>query len=362
MWRPCRNTNSSILRVADVGYGLSTQYCSNGSVLQIDAGGAEASLVRHTLSDLRRANELIITHYHADHYRGLQLLKKSRLPFLHVSNVYLPPIPCEKAEFLAAFSVVQALGGTSGSMEIDLFHLISELCASSICTVRKVFQGEKIQFADKKLHVVWPPKQYDAANFSKRVIAVLDEYHEAIDGVDILREYTKKLTVQIEGSAYFGKGASKKNDRNTTKEEEEKKDELVKLFDALKRKKQEGVFAEEMSRLNKRMRAIANEVSLAFHDSDRLLFFSDQEDGNLPQIVEYLMGCGLYRFDTILAAHHGTHWHDDIRKLHARRTITSNGDHLSMTYDKNWDSISWESKQTRWHGNIEVCFPMCSPC
>ena len=75
-------------------------------------------------------------------------------------------------------------------------------------------------------------------------------------------------------------------------------------------------------------RVAANHLSLSFRIGDRVLSLGDLEAPEIRAVVADLISTGTTRFEHVLTAHHGTHWHQDCHHISARWAISSVGGRL----------------------------------
>jgi beta-lactamase superfamily II metal-dependent hydrolase len=113
---------------------------------------------------------------------------------------------------------------------------------------------------------------------------------------------------------------------------------------------------ERLRDVNNELHGVANDLCLVFSRDDKLLFLGDLEARQLRSVVTCLRKRHNTRFEVMIAAHHGTHWHDKLRYLSARVVLVSNGERMRPYYKNQYEDIGCSVLQTETTGDLKVCF------
>jgi hypothetical protein len=213
---------------------------------------------------------------------------------------------------MAAFT----LGTRSGLMEVDFRHVAQRLGGRGPLRHRRLFAGDVENVANGLFFSVhWPPRVLPGRARSK-IQRVLARFHDVIKSPERegLRELYNRATELIP--------------------EELANDELLPAAEGPVLDS-EPVFESfdlhtdsELNELNNDLRDAANHICLAFSVGRRVLFLGDLGPSALDSVVRDLIKAGRVNYRHIVAAHHGTSWHDRLLNLRSRYVAVSVGDRL----------------------------------
>jgi len=368
--------------VADVGSGLCIALRTiSGESVQIDCGddcdGIKAfSKLSRILPDI-----FILSHFHCDHYNGLlQAMNKPMVFFGWIREVYYPPIPDFpeirdvaiemgiediRVEFMCDIMAMNArvFGSETGIMEYDFLKGIYELNRRKDFNYRSVAKGDVININGSVFEVLWPPRVISSnvrghEKISKTVIDAIEAFRKAIDEDEELRRIYGKikenktflgLLTKEEGGVYNKKIATEsRSDRLTIDKD---KRELPK----------------SVQEANKKLRDVANYLSLVFYEDNRLLFMGDAKEQVIRNVVRDLVEeKGHSHFYVLIAPHHGTYWDNSLRRLHSIYTVISVGNCKNKLHQKvrpEFKEISGIVLTTYLNGDIRIPFcPLYPHC
>ena len=92
-----------------------------------------------------------------------------------------------------------------------------------------------------------------------------------------------------------------------------------------------------------------------------MLFLGDLDSNQLKQVANHLVNHGNTHYITIITPHHGTHWHNSLKKLSAIYALSSVGEKLFAKINQGFKSISNICLYTYANGEIEVPHPVLQP-
>jgi len=338
----------------DIGDGLAAGIkLLDGTDLQIDCGSQQYPKQAYRKSICRINPDIfILSHFHLDHYNGFLHCKKCR-SFSHpnIKQVFFPKIPrkSETYKLLKCMFLmhIRVMGGLSGSQELDFLHILSRINKSSF-TYRLVSQGDKLTIGGSQLEILWPPKEIDSS-FLNVIEKAIEDFNRAKEEDDILKKIYEELNDKISIEKYFENGETKIQDINY----DETDDNTIDVFDR--------DIPEVTKEANKSLRRAANHLSIAFKYGNNLLFLGDLESNQLKQVANHLVNHGNTHYITIITPHHGTHWHNSLKKLSAIYALSSVGEKLFAKINQGFKSISDICLYTYANGEIEVPHPVLQP-
>lgn len=346
------------LMMRDIGDGLSVSLEQDyDRYIQLDCGGDKNSFIngsRRIKDDVERAKVFILSHFHNDHYNGLFYLKPTTL----IEKLYYPRIPDFedntniKKEFTLYFLVASAmdLGNNSGCMETDLVNLF-RLTNKKPFSVHPVAKGDIIDCGNTIYDVLWPPKQIERnSDIFNKVKDAIETLHEAKKEDEDLKNLYDKFESIYEKN-YSGEIETVENSR-----------------ERLDRK----VFEKEFGEPNikpktkeslKKLRNVANRLSLCFKYNEKLLFLGDLEKEEINTVVQELISTSSTSFETLITPHHGTHWHNSLNALEIFQNLSSLGQGLERNFHTHYKALSYYTRITVNEGDICSCTYLNScPC
>jgi beta-lactamase superfamily II metal-dependent hydrolase len=345
----------------DIGDGLVVGVkLLDGINLQVDCGSQQSSeeaCKKGLCESLCKIypDIFILSHFHRDHYNGFLYYYKRYCEqyfpcLLNIKKVFFPKIPDRKEtrDFLKCLFALNArLGEWSGSMELDFLHLLSKINKSSF-TFRAVSQGDLLPAGGSYIEILWPPKTIDDSTL-KVIQKAIEDFEKARNKDEILNsiyerinqaEFVQKYFVQDETPIY----------------EYENDSDAINLDDFEQFLERD--IPECTKQANKSLRKAANHLSLAFRYNNQILFLGDLEANELKQISNYLLTKNQTHYLIIITPHHGTHWHDALKRLSAIYAISSVGKTLFPKIKSQFKEIADICLYTYANGEIEIPHPL----
>lgn len=338
------------LRMADVGDGLAVGIRTiSGHGIQIDCGSQQAFGSNTALFKMLDHDpcDFFLSHFHFDHYNGLFRWNSKYHDKLNIERVYFPRIPDlpEKNVLLKTIFAMNQwiLGGETGSMEADFLKILRRI--NSIRPKHRLLsEGDVVQVGSSVLEILWPPKSIsDNAELRGAVRKAIEEFEDALQVDEKLKRIYEKIKIE----SYLSEELIGDNDRNN--------DDTY-LLDIQKRE----AIPEPIEKANRSLRKVANRLSLAFHQDNRLLFMGDLEKEEISCVVKSLEAKRRTHFFISITPHHGTHWHESLQCIHNVWGLSSVGEKLFGKLSKEFKTIC-----NRWlvtHLNGEIQLPSMFPC
>lgn len=343
----------------DVGDGLCVGlFTFFDECIQIDWGGNKNAVnynpLRERVSPVFSPNRFILSHFHLDHYNGLlyhsKLTKPPTFPYFDFQKVYYPKIPefPRKKEFIMElFSInIRVFGDSSGQIDYDFLEALRKINNHDF-EYMPLSQGDEVNVKGSVFKVIWPPKAIDD-KISLRKIEKASQKFEKIMKED---EHLAEIYKRVGESGIFEKlekGGRDESVYHNTNRKHSDNDITRKDYNIEKRRK----LPENIREVNKAYRDAANQISLAFCEDNRLLFMGDVGGNNLRRLIEYLDYVGHLNFLFLITPHHGTEWHDNLRKLQVNFSLTSNGPNKIKKYRTEYKEISKLSLTTYVNGDL----------
>jgi hypothetical protein len=338
--------------VPDVGDGLAAGIRTlDDTRVQIDCGSqhnAEAALHK----GLHRIDPgaFFLSHFHADHYNGLVLPNHRRpWPLPTIEQAFYPRIPVfrQRETFLRSMLAMAhwLMGDTSGSMAADFLGVLSRINRTSF-TYRSVSMGDTVCIGGSQYEILWPPRSFEDDATLKVIATAITDFDAAAEEDESLRRILQGIGESGEMRPYmaeegevgelpgFGHHAKRRDDQSHPPERTE--------------------FPEPIRKANESLRKAANHLSLAFHEDNKLLFLGDLEEHEIRHVVRALKDKKRDQFFATITPHHGTHWHNDLRRIHTCCTISSVGAGLFRHLSPEYKSMSDMCLITHLNGDVEV--------
>jgi hypothetical protein len=292
----------------------------------IDCGGnsaVEAALIladHLSSADWRSLSELVVTHFDADHWRGLWLIAQ-RAPsgsaaYPSLLPIYFPAVPFNADRRLpGSLTAFITATGPFGVQAMDLQAAWRRLTRIKLVPLAK---GAPFTLAGRLHEVVWPPQFLDersAQRLNKLVQRIQAEADRLADeGYPRLKRSLRKTYQNGSHNQHPGQHPGEvimadvdfgQPGPGAGEGEEEPRDSRTGdvPVPAIPR---EWARRDDFRKLVKAARRAQNDLSLVFHDPERasLLVFGDAP----RRIVERLSGeLGARRYQVALAPHHGSH-------------------------------------------------------
>jgi hypothetical protein len=297
--------------------------CSGRTAI-IDCGNRRraqpaAELLSQHLSDedWHDLSELVVTHFDADHWKGLQLLAESApvtwdgIP--SDLRIFFPAVPFDVT--LQLPSTLMAFITIAGSFGVEALDLRAAWRKLTRVQLIPLARGDSFSLAGRSHEVVWPPRWLDEPNTQRlnRVVQEIEEFAERLADnghprlIESLRIYQhgphnrRPRPYWRLNTDYFDVCQLALQD-----EEDDEGIGDLHLRDAPEPAiPRELVNDTEFQKLYKKARAAQNDLSLIFHDHTEksLLVFGDAP----PNIVEYVRkDLSQSGYQVALAPHHGS--------------------------------------------------------
>jgi len=286
----------------------------------IDCGGNSAEdaaliLADHLSSaDWRSLSELVVTHFDADHWRGLRLLAQCAPPGFDTLSglpIYFPAVPFYADSRLPG-SLSAFITATS-PFGVEAMDLQAAWCRLTPVKLVPLAKGDSLPLAGRPHEVAWPPRHLNERStrslneLVQRIEAEADRLHDA--GFPQLKRSLRETYQNgphnrhpgevILADVDFGQpgpGAGEGEEPQDPQPDDAPGPPIPR----------EWARRDYFRKLVKAARRAQNNLSLVFHDPERasLLVFGDAP----YRIVERLSGeLGARCYQVALAPHHGSH-------------------------------------------------------
>lgn len=300
-----------------------------------ESGGNHSSQKNSLEKQLRFSDAFLLSHYHEDHYNMLldlhssmkTQLKNFYFPFIPnvagssdekilVKDMYLMHILCRKKE--------------TGSPALTIYKKLKELNGSHSMNLHAVHKGDCVKLGQEKYDVIWPPERISAKgnkNGNNSIPVMSKKCVDAMNEVDSLLEQDAELHK-----------IWKAVDRMTEAVCLEQIDEPKEDFDDAEKYSTDGnilgcvenVASNIKNKVIKKLKEIANSLSVCLYRQGEFLFLGDLENADIkPCISDLLKKTSEIYVQNFIAPHHGTHWHNCLGKsVHAHNILVSVGNRL----------------------------------
>ena len=343
------------LFIADVGDGLCMSINTiSDEIIQIDCGSQQGSKV--ALKGLERSllyfhdpDVFILSHFHGDHYNGILYASSSSEKYFRIKEVYFPRIPdfkdkqMRKAVMDAIFTMnMMIFGSETGVMEYDFLKAISKINEVPF-KYKPLAKGDIININGSVFEILWPPRVMYNEETLSAIKQALRDFEKALEEDKIFRELYDRVREEGVFKSYLEEGGviNPMDGPNNDKTENDK------INGKRKRK-----LPEVVKKANKSIRGVANHLSLALLEDNRILFLGDLENFEIRQIVDDLKTRGRTNFYTFITPHHGTHWDNSLYEIRCIYAIASNGKKLCSKMKPHFKEISERSFATHVNGDL----------
>lgn len=306
--------------------------------------------------------DVLISHYHEDHYNGLGLFKKFGIVFRHMYVPYIDFTASYTKEVLYAMCLMQA---TAEVLRIPFtllrqYHkLFTENYAGRIFQVSR---GNKIPFikdsAGNVAEILWPPKNiYDKDSKTlKKFIKGLEKELRKYDlskAIEIANKYFEELNEKL--IKLIERKIITEWKETNEKELDELSimniDDLLSKDEDMNEKHCDDSVRNAFNRLKMAVRNYMNALSIVFRVGKSLVFMGDITEKVLQILSKDLAGDYIY----IKLPHHGTESIHPLQNTRAKFFVISlsDGRHYRGKFYKpvHWSIIS----KARQNGTIILC-------
>ena len=265
-----------------------------------------------------KVDAFLLSHFHTDHYNGFLNYSK-RFSF---KQIYLPRFPeMHNGKIIIQLFILNAII-QKNVLFLYVLQLILNNSSNSV-QIRLLSQKDTFYHNERKYEVLWPPrtfKQADYRDLTKCTQDVIDEFEK-------LKKKNKKLEKIYES---LKDGDFRIEDENGVIffKDEKHVNIIKKLFEdnSLQDSEIESItLSNEYKNFNNKLQQAANRLSIAFRQEDNVLFLGDLEAFELNKVSKDLKKRELVYYDTLIAAHHGTHWGNDLQKIKCENCLISVG-------------------------------------
>jgi ribonuclease BN (tRNA processing enzyme) len=361
--------------MADVGDGLCMKLnMISDSKIYIDCGsqqGGECAFKglkridhdychrSHFLNQCHVHSIFILSHFHADHYNGLiHVANNTQQGYkFNLDQIYFPLIPdfeLRKEFMTILFCMAQTtLGNKTGSMPADLINVVRKINSRNFMA-RPLSEGETLYINGVRLEILWPPRTLPKNKEIKIVSEIeksIDKFEELKDKYEQIQDTYDKIKSGNLFEPYF-------SEQPTTYESTQSNEEIEKPAT----EQAELPLPNEIKEFNGYLRDVANYFSLSFVIDDRFLFLGDLGTSEIGQVISKLNNDERRNFYVLVAPHHGTHWHHNLRRAYFVYTLSSVGCKLVAKMNPEFKAISEFKLATHVNGDIILPFRFCLNC
>jgi beta-lactamase superfamily II metal-dependent hydrolase len=280
------------------------------------------------------AKTLVISHYHKDHYNGLNRIANYSL---QIENLVIPKLPLQTwyADGIMSYLAIQLFyyAEITGFYETDLLRIIQRKNSRQFNVLRRC-AGESFRASNFEFDVIWPD-----TNFLTRRNSITSAMTEIGQVIETNKAF-KKFYDEVLASAFFNP--------NITSSEPFDNIDQASIFDVVLNDEERNL----IKRANDKLVRAANDICLAFHDSDRkFLSLGDLSRRALDVLFNATFTTPVI-YEVVLSAHHGTHISTDgnWRNISSCVVVHSNGPRMSNYYDLNYNQWTLQEHQTYING------------
>lgn len=312
------------IHIPDIGHGLAAQifhypdrtrlppHSPSSSMALLDCGKRHGSKIAcHVGLEKNKPEIFILSHFHGDHYNGMQAAESDSQ---NLKKVYYPRIPDfpDRDKYLVYNIAMteRVYGRRTGSVTADLLRNIKRINCREFEFV-KLYQGREISFGDQKYDVLWPPRQL--VDPAQELSRALETFEKAREEDPILKEITDSIREREVVSDYRG-------DRREYEPVTQDQGEPINQPPLEDRE-----LPDITQQAQKRLREATDRMSLAFHNPDRILFLGDLKAGELRKVSKRLVEMKDTHYDILISPHHGTRYSTAMADLEANWTVSSLG-------------------------------------
>lgn len=332
----------------------------------IDFGYSDTDYFEYIKCQAFEIDEFLLSHYHKDHYNGLDKINNSSLA---IENLYYPYIPkiegrpdyqqsiLQYSHFLNTLSILNCdeLNTIVHNDEKIKTKVIGLWLIALLLNKNKfedfnyatVYQGMRI--FDDEYQIIWPPREipYDSNYLQsletgiKTIETVLATQPESIQKVwDIFHRTSKfdeNQMLSIEQSEDFW---------NRIKE--------IKIKDDNPDNK------EKLNELTYAITNVTNRFSVSLYKPNEFLFFGDLAQAEMKQCITQLFlsngGKNKIKVKYLITPHHGTHshyWNQIGKYIEPEYVISSNGKKHILHYTNDYINLANKKSHCTYYGTFD---------
>ena len=286
----------------------------------------------------------ILSHNHTDHYNGfVEAARRSALGVGGLRNIYYPGIPHFRRDPSLRKELIQVLycmtdyylGEMSGLPDWDLRYWASKLSRGFI-QMTPLFRGDRFALGVEVNEVRWPPRYITHPGLTKKAVAAIGAFRDALGEDQELRNLYYEFYRDIDDFHLEPRGVESRHREGGESLSLEKRDIPLKTRQA-----------------NRRLREVANSLSLCFGCNNDFLFFGDLS----PSIINFVVKSDFssrIRLNTVIASHHGTKFGQGLYNIRCDACVASVGEHLLKHIDLRYKDISDKFYATYINGTIQI--------
>jgi beta-lactamase superfamily II metal-dependent hydrolase len=259
------------------------------------------------------AKTLVLSHFHLDHFVGLENVGDRTL---QIEKFVIPMLPFDElyARGVIAFTTIQLFyfGEVTGFYETDIIRLLARKNNRPFTTERKA-RGEQFVASQTDFKVIWPDPYY-----SGKLHAVQDGINDIISIAETNPTF-KKFYDEVTNSGLF--------DSNVIESTPGETEEVRRVFQIVLKPEERAA----LQRASRRLVSKANDICLAFHDKEnKFLSLGDLSNTALDRLFEMDFQNPIL-FEVVLSAHHGTHYTNNLNWLNIKASVVVHSAGIQMT-------------------------------
>ena len=338
--------------------------------IQIDCGGgikggAELALNRLTQFS---PSDLFISHFHKDHYNAITK-EGPKEKYLSVESLYFPIIPRferddsqvidNSQKFLAQILAMNCrlLDDTTDFVELSIIDSLKRLNKGEFKSI-PLFAGMRVSLGgcekEIRIEILWPPEYLKHKGTIAEIRNAMDAFEKACKTDRRLNELYAQAVVH---ASHFQK--AQENSPAPVDQESQDNQQSGNVRGPLKDARHAKI-PSETKEANEKLRKAANRLSLCFRIENEFLFLGDLENADIKRVIKTIAKNTdkAISFTSMITPHHGTHWHDCLRKLKVKYAVSSLGNGDRRYFKENhYKSIAENTPNTLIN---DVCCPECT--
>ena len=277
-----------------------------------------------------KVDAFLLSHFHYDHYSGFEKAPQ----IFSFKQIYLPRFPqkIQNGSLIMRLFILNAIL-QQGNLFLNVLYLIlSHSC--NFAKIKLLSKGDIFYHNNHKYEVLWPPKNFDNKELTKRTQKAIGIFEEIKNDNKILKDIYDELNdidvtfvEDVERVFFKEKG-------------EEKIRDLIEKYSKQHTKFNKITSSKKYNSFNEALRDVANRLSIAFRQEDNVLFLGDLESFELNEVSNDLKNRELLYYDNLIAAHHGTHWSKKLQNIKCENCLISVGGQRNSKVKDKYRTIS----------------------